>query len=126
MSIIFFSLVQCAVLLGVFSSWILSNILRGDEFLTFILTILFAFLGHATPADTIERLIDKIAKREFHLVTTNLGLFFIMKTYILNSRRLVLRRNQQISYVSFLRASCRNARQSGKGLTTYVLLILKV
>lgn len=32
MSIIFFSLIQCAVLLGVFSSWILSNILRGGKY----------------------------------------------------------------------------------------------
>lgn len=61
LSIIFFSLVQCAVLLGVFSSWILSNILRA---------------GHLAPADSVERLIERIAKHDFHMVTTNTASWF--------------------------------------------------
>lgn len=33
-------------------------------------------LGHSVPASTIEQLIEKISKREFHMVTTNLGGWF--------------------------------------------------
>ncbi|KAI6216392.1 hypothetical protein M3Y95_01278900 [Aphelenchoides besseyi] len=61
LAIISFSLIQCAVLLGVFSSWILSNLLKPNT---------------ALPVNSVERLIDRITTKEYHLITRNKGTWF--------------------------------------------------
>ncbi|KAI6216391.1 hypothetical protein M3Y95_01278800 [Aphelenchoides besseyi] len=54
LSIMFFSLVQVVVLLGVFGSWILSNILQAET----------------TPLPTMNHLIKQITNRELQVLTT--------------------------------------------------------
>ncbi|KAI6193467.1 hypothetical protein M3Y96_01020900 [Aphelenchoides besseyi] len=54
LSIMFFSLVQVVVLLGVFGSWILSNILQAEK----------------TSLPTMKHLIKQIANHELHVLTT--------------------------------------------------------